>query len=499
VTPANAGAAGTMAADKAGEPEAARPSLPLVHAGGDAARHRPFFLTALAVTLTAGATWGAAILWQIGLAGSFTGVGIGHVNAHGHAQILGWVGLFVLGFGYRAFPRFWNADLAAPRLVRPVLAAMLAGIALHVAGAVGPWAGAAAASAAGPGLAALLVGLAGVLETAAVTAFAAQMAATWRRGTRGANRAPGQARLDPATAFILVATGWLVLQTAMAGWHHWQVHTAPDREALLAQVATWQAVLRDLQIHGLALTMILGVSQRILPGMLGVRRTPARRAWWALGLLTAAVVGESVLFVAYRATGQHALAAGLLLPWLLLPAAAWLVAGPWRLWRPAPTPHRSARFVRAAYAWLAISLAGLVLLPVYTLISGLDFSHAYYGAVRHAITVGFVSQMIVGVGAWAAARFAGADRPDLPALRPTFVLLNLGCALRVSLQTATDWHPAFFGLVGISGLLEITALALWGRHLVQLLAGRREGSPARSLLASTRHRKGAPCSTASCG
>src|SRR5690606_32741394 len=55
-----------------------------------------------------------------------------------------------------------------------------------------------------------------------------------------------------------------------------------------------------------------------------------------------------------------------------------------------------------------------------------------------------------------------------------FVLINLGCFLRVSLQTLTDWHPGFFAVVGVSGLLEVTALAWWGLHLARIIrAGRR--------------------------
>lgn len=416
------------------------------------APHRAFFLAALAITLTAGATWGVVLLWRIGLAGTFTGVSITSVNAHGHAQILGWVGLFIMGFGYRAFPRFWSADLVRPRLATVVLGMALTGLALHVIGAVG-------GLATGPAVALTVAG--GALEVAATAIFAAQMVATWRRG--------GQA-LRPDTAFLLAACGWLVVQALLGGWHHARILMAPSRDVLLAQVATYQAVLRDVQIHGLALTMILGASQRILPVMLGVARTPDRRSRWALGLLTVAVVGESVLFIAYRTTGHQALAASLLVPWLLLPVAAWLVAGPWRLWRRPPRAHRSGKFVRAAYAWLALSLVGLLLLPVYTALSGMAFSHAYYGAVRHAITVGFVSQMIVGVGSWAVARFRGVDHPARPALTATFVLLNLGCALRVVMQTATDWHPGIFGVVGVSGVLELTALALWGRHLASILS-----------------------------
>ena len=67
--------------------------------------YRRYFLGAIVLILTAGASWGAWLLWQIGFAGKFTGISIHHVNAHGHAQIYGWVGLFVMGFAYQAFPR----------------------------------------------------------------------------------------------------------------------------------------------------------------------------------------------------------------------------------------------------------------------------------------------------------------------------------------------------------------------------------------------------------
>jgi len=62
-------------------------------------------------------------------------------------------------------------------------------------------------------------------------------------------------------------------------------------------VSTYQAPLRDLQIHGLALFMILGVSIRIMPALFDLPPVSDRRAWRAFGILTFAVVSESVLFV----------------------------------------------------------------------------------------------------------------------------------------------------------------------------------------------------------
>src|SRR5262249_1330430 len=156
-------------------------------------------------------------------------------------------------------------------------------------------------------------------------------------------------------------------------------------DGLIWYVATYQAPLRDLQIHGLALFMILGVSLRMLPAVFGLPSIPDRRAWWALNLLSTAVVGEVAMFLAYRWTGNRALATALTLPWSMFAAGVGLVVLPWKPWRPFPEPDRSGKFVRAAYGWLAVSLAMLVLLPAYQVLRGGAFSHAYLGATRHAI------------------------------------------------------------------------------------------------------------------
>ena len=99
----------------------------------------------------------------------------------------------------------------------------------------------------------------------------------------------------------------------------------------------------------------------------------------------------------------------------------------------------------------------------------LPFSHAYYGSIRHAITVGFASQMIMGVAGRVIPDLRRVRSETLPSLRGPFLLLNAGCFLRVTLQALTDVHPMFFALVGVSGLLELTALAWWGIPLIRIM------------------------------
>ncbi len=421
--------------------------------------YRRFFIGAIITVLTAGAAWGAWILLQIGYYGKFTGVGLQDINAHGQAQIYGWMGLFIMGFGYQAFPRLWHTDLVAPRLAAFSFIAMLAGILLRTVGMVSSPVAAYAVPTALAG---------GLLQRAAIATFVLQILITFRRA---------RVRLEPYIGFILSALCFFIASAALDTWYTWHTMAAASRDDLLWYVATYQAPLRDLQVHGLALLIILGVCLRQLPGFYNVAPAPTRRAWSALAILVTAVIAECAIFIAYRWSGNHILAAFLMIPWLMLAVGSAMIFLPWRLWRPFDHADRSAKFIRTAYAWLTLSLVMLLLFPVYQAASHIPFSHAYYGAIRHAITVGFVSLMIMGFAAKVVPTLNGIDPKTLSAPRGPYLLINLGCFLRVSLQTLTDWHPAAFHFVGISGLLEVTALAWWGIGLIRIMrAGKHQES-----------------------
>jgi hypothetical protein len=431
-------------------------SVPVAHHASPAAAiadtiYRRFFIGGILLTLTAGATWGAWMLWTIALRGSFRGISVQSVNAHGEAQIFGWVGLFIMGFAYQAFPRIWQTTLAAPRVAACVFAVMVAGL---FARTIGTWA------AEGWTFALPLAMAGGALEVAAVLVFSSQVLATFARSG---------ARFEPYVGFIMAALGWFVVSSVLGVWHTWNTLTASGVEALVWYIATYQAPLRDMQVHGLAMFMIFGVALRMFPALFDLPRVSDRRAWWALGLLIAAVSGEVVLFLVYRLTNNHIFAIYLLLPRALLALGAVMVVWSWRPWRPFPVSDRSGKFVRAALAWLCVSLMMLMLLPVYRAISGLPFSHAYYGAIRHAITVGFVSLLIMGMAAKVVPTLNGIDPRTLSRLWGPFLLVNTGCFLRVVLQTLTDWSEQVYPLLGLSGTLEVAGLGWWGLGLVLLI------------------------------
>ena len=419
--------------------------------------YRPFFTAGIAVALTVGASWGVWLLWQIGFARRFTGVSLHQVNAHGHAQVFGWVGLFVMGFAYQMFPAIWQRRLAAPRLVPFVFAAMLSGIVLRTV----------AMATAGAGWAVPAVVVGGALEIAAI----GRSSRSWPSAGAAASRAAEPyLRFVGAALWLLPGAGHLLL------WHTVSAMRAADRDALLWQVATYQAVLRDLQIHGFALLLILGVSMRILPRFYGLARDRRTEGAGAPGGCCCWACSARPRFFSF--TDSPAATS-----W---PPPCWCRGGCWpgarspspfvfRPWRPFPVPDRSAKFVRFAYLWLAASFALLLLLPVYQArrpppvqprLLRFDSPRDHR---RFRVADDHGRRRVRRPHA------AARDRAALPGLGGPFLLINLGCLLRVTLQALTDVHPAFFAVVGVSGVLELAALGWWGRpsRALDVRAGQR--------------------------
>src|SRR5262249_1849920 len=90
--------------------------------------YRRYFLGGILLALTAGAARGAWLAGTTALNGWSRSIPLGSINARGEAQIFGWVGLFIMGFAYQAFPRLWHTPLAAPRLAAWAFGLAIAGL-----------------------------------------------------------------------------------------------------------------------------------------------------------------------------------------------------------------------------------------------------------------------------------------------------------------------------------------------------------------------------------
>jgi hypothetical protein len=159
--------------------------------------------------------------------------------------------------------------------------------------------------------------------------------------------------------------------------------------------------------------MILGVSQRYLPFVLGFREVRARTARFVFFLwnvsLAASILAYSMLVRTFAA-GWGAM---LELSILGLLSSVLVLAYSMRVFSMRVEPDRSVRFIRAAWFWAAAALVLLALLPAYDAVAGKTFSHAYFGGYRHAFTVGFISMMIVGVASKVVPTLAGVPARSL--------------------------------------------------------------------------------------
>lgn len=422
--------------------------------------YRPFFLAGIATVLTLGCVWGAINLLAIGLTENFSAIKYSWVLAHGHAMVFGFVGFFIMGFAYQAIPRFKQTTLTRPRLAFSSLPLMIAGIVLQtIAHLSSP-----------PSLP--LEILASVIQITAVIIFAVLMVQTMRRS----------GKRELYDRFLYAALAWFLL-AAIANPVIFRLFELPGtREQLLFNLATFNIPYRDVQLLGLAVVMILGISLRFLPHAYGLREPSRRWASFLFWGVNGAIAGGVVFFLAGMTSGNHWL---LMLQWLtavLLLVIAVVTPFQYGLFKavPANESDRGLKFIRAAHIWFILATAMLVFTPIYNFgiympLTGsrVPFSHAFFGAYRHALTVGFIMMMIVGVSSKVVPTLSGVDIKRANSLWPTFVLLNLGNLTRVSFQIATDFSPLAYPIMGISGFIEVVGLTLWGYELLSnMRAGR---------------------------
>ena len=423
--------------------------------------YRPFFLAGLATVLTLGCVWGAINLFTIGLKESFSSVSYSWVLAHGHAMVFGFVGFFIMGFAYQAFPRFKHSVLWRPGLAFSALPLMIAGILLQtVAHLLSP-----------PSL--LLELLAATIQLAAVIIFGTAITMTARLAKKP----------EAYDRFVYAALGWFALAALANPVIFKLFELAGSRQELLFNLATFNIPYRDVQLLGIAVVMILGVSLRLLPHAYGLREPSRQWVSFLFWGVNGSILAGIVLFITGMTTGNHWL---LIIHWLttiVLLVIAVVTPFQYGLFGAVPESERDRglKFIRAAYVWFIVATAMLVFTPIYNFgiympLTGshVPFSHAFFGAYRHALTVGFIMMMIVGVSSKVVPTLSGVDLRRARSLWPTFLLLNLGNLTRVSFQIATDFSPAAYRVMGISGFIEVVGLTLWGYELfANMRAGKK--------------------------
>lgn len=433
-----------------------RQELPVVGAGAPApvaaTRYRRFIATSLAFAITLGAGLGALLLATSTLPWNPLG-GISAAaarTAHSHAQVFGFAALFVMGVAYHAVPRITSAPLAAPQLVTASYWLQTGGVLLVAAGALAP---------APSGDLIRVLGAAALL--AAALAFAWVIDRTLASGQAPAHFGP----------WLRAGAAWLVVAAALA------LAGAAGVNAL--QPAVWEAAL-----YGFAASWILGFSLRLLPAFMGIGAAPRARllaciayqaavAIWVLGAVLDAWWRVPML----RAAGGGALSV----------ATAGVV---WRLgvFGARPAPRRPVdrgfeKFVFAGYAWLLIAVACGPAWSAAAAVTGAPMPALVVDFARHALTLGFLTQMVFGIATRILPVFSGKALWSPRWREGAFYLLNAAVLVRgFEVVVELGGPAAVWPWIALSGGLGFAAFAAFAVNLAMTLAG-RGAAPARHAVA----------------
>lgn len=415
--------------------------------------YRPFFLSGILTVLTAGCLLGAIALAGVAAKGSFTlPEWTPYIWAHANSQFFGWVGFFVMGFALQQHAPSVGKKQIFLLLAYASLIMMGVGIALRFVAEplsrIDPqtW---------------VPIGIFSCgLQTAAVFVFLYNS---------GANRHRSQASLTWPTLFVFGSLFWLTVVAISEPFLFAASHQV-DSAASLAVVAKWFSPYREIQFLGFAAMMIFGVAGARLPRCFEFQSPHAKWGIAGFGFWMAALVLRVGSWLTAIDGGQ--LAAG---SWLYQASSGLLVIGAACLvfsLRIFERPKRSLpshRFIRAAFAWLMIAVVLAAAEPLHLYQAGLGFSHAYVGGIRHAVTVGFISQMILGVGMHVVSAMNDRSETDFPSMILPIVLLNAGNFGRVALEIATDYAPGAFLPMGVTGFVELTAIIIWACAMVSTM------------------------------
>jgi len=358
------------------------------------------------------------------------------LQAHGQAQLFGWIGSFILGIGFYSLTKMQSTLVFPARAGWTSWALWTLGISLRWTSGVVGWHWKA------------LLPLSGLLELAAFSLFYRSVrrhlpTTPWR------NQEPWMFIVFGGTiAFLGALVVNVVALTYLA-----VMGNTPALPHLLNQ----QLIV--LAVWGVLVPTIWGFNARWLSIFGGFRKPDGTHLLVAYGLSVAGVA--AVFFQFWNVSAA------------LLLVAALLAIEALHVWEPSVQPaklqgvHASfPYFLRIPYLWLVVSCVLNVLAVHY------DQSGGVWGASRDAITVGFIAGMVFVIGQRVLPSFCGmrilwSTRLMLWSL----LLLQIGCALRVIFEPLAYENYWKFGwkLLPVSAIVELTAVTMFAWNILATL------------------------------
>lgn len=393
-----------------------------------------FVTTGLIFMVLPGTFLGVWNLLQISGRESAGSISPAWLQAHGHAQVFGWIGSFILGIGFYSIPKLRGATKPA---FGPAWGACWAmwtiGVAVRWAANVYAWQWR------------LLLPLSGVLELAAFLIF-------FNAVSQHRPEDSGKSRLEPWIWVLICASTGLML-TLIANLAACFYLALRGASPALSHILDQRYLV--LVAWGFLVPFVWGFSTKWMTVFLGLRPVRPRLL---LGALVVNFAGVVLTLVGWGADAT--------VFFVVSTALAIAALGMFEPARQEPKTrgvHPSFPFfIRMAYGWLLVA----ALLGVGAALW--DSSGGIWGASRHALTVGFIAVMVFCVGQRILPAFAGMRL--LWSTRLMFVglmLLTIGCTLRVSSEVLAyqGYAKWAWSVLPVSALLELAGITAFAVNI----------------------------------
>ena len=374
-------------------------------------------------------------LFAISNAQSATSVPASWIQAHGHAQLFGWIGSFILGIGFYSIPNlrrvstwsFWEGWLTWGLWTMGVTLRWLADVIF------GQWK--------------ILLPLSAMLELLAVMMFLRESIKGHRVQTKQ------RAGLEPWAFLVIAGTVGLLITLLFNLCESFSLASTGSSPAFPAE---FNGRFLVLSIWAFPVPIAWGFTAHWMPVFLGLKPLIPRLVYAAMAANTLGVV--AAMANTLQPSSILLLVGAICMVWAL------------RMFEPTDKPaktlgvHKSfPLFMRIAYVWLLIASMFAVWAAARSGAAGVA------GAGRHAITVGYLMTMVFNVAPRVLPAFLGKKR--LFSKRFMFLALlltNTGCLLRVASETLAYQHYAqwAWALLPISASLELTGVVVFTANMV---------------------------------
>lgn len=377
------------------------------------------------------------------------------MEGHGHAQMFGWIGSFILGIGFYSQPARGRSAIRIP-LTSFVL--WTSGVAMRWVANIYDWHWR------------TLFPVSAGFELIAVLLFLT--AASRHKLPEAKQGEHAKPRMELWMVSVLIGTAGLV---AGVSFNFVECLRLAMRGSLLAFPHALDQKYLVLLGWGFIVPTVWGFSARWLPAFLAISNPDERMFRMALLLDLIGVL-----------CGAFGLAKA---PTILLAASAIAIGLALHLLE---KPHGHAKvqgihpsfplFIRLAYAWLVIAGA----MSIWAAFA--DQHGGIWGASRHALTVGFAASMVFAIGPRILPHFGGVSSIFSKRLMfLSLLLLQTGCTLRVCSEPLAYEGLArvAWRVLPVSGTLELGGVMVFAINLaLTFLLGRsvfaQNGSNARA-------------------